>query len=102
MTEPEIIPPEDKPKRPAEFTDEIFETICDRMAGGEGLRKICEDPEMPSRQTFLRWIEKDTGRQAQYTSSPRALMDWYAEEILTIAWDSSKDTIRRTARSRPL
>jgi hypothetical protein len=93
MTEPEIIPPEEKPKRPAEFTDEIFQEACDRMAGGEGLRKICEDPQMPSRQTFLRWIEKDTGRQAQYTAAREALMDWYAEEILTIAWDSSRDTI---------
>lgn len=93
MTSPEIIPPEDKPKRPGEFTDEIFQQVCDRMAGGEGLRKICEDPQMPSRQTFLRWIEKDSGRQAQYTAAREALMDWYAEEILTIAWDSSRDTI---------
>jgi hypothetical protein len=93
MTEPEIIPPLEKPRRPGEFTDEIFQQVCDRMAGGEGLRKICEDPQMPSRQTFLRWIEKDTGRQAQYTAAREALMDWYAEEILTIAWDSSKDTI---------
>jgi hypothetical protein len=89
----EIIPPSEKPKRPGEFTDEIFQEVCDRMAGGEGLRKICEDPQMPSRQTFLRWIEKDTGRQAQYTAAREALMDWYAEEILTIAWDSSRDTI---------
>ncbi|XSC46790.1 hypothetical protein ACF1BQ_014560 [Bradyrhizobium sp. RDT10] len=63
------------------------------MAGGEGLRKICEDPEMPSRQTFLRWIEKDTGRQNRYQAAREALMDWYGEEILTIAWDSSRDTI---------
>src|SRR6185436_2998956 len=93
MIEPEIIPPADKPKRPAEFSDEIFQEVCDRMAGGEGLRKICEDPQMPSRQTFLRWIEKDSGRQARYTAAREALMDWYAEEILTIAWDSSRDTI---------
>ena len=43
MTDPEIIPPKAKPKRPAEFTDEIFQEVCDRMAGGEGLRKICEE-----------------------------------------------------------
>lgn len=91
MTDPEIIPPE--PKRPAEFKDEIFQEVCDRMAGGQGLRKICDDPGMPSRQTFLRWIEKDTGRQTRYQAAREALMDWYAEEILEIAWDSSKDTI---------
>ena len=93
MTDPEIIPPEAKPSRPAEFVDEIFDEICDRMAGGKGLRKICEDPAMPSRQTFLRWIEKDTGRQNRYQAAREALMDWYAEEILEIAWDSSRDTI---------
>lgn len=93
MTDPEIIPPPEKPPRPKDFTDEIFDAICDRMANGEGLRKICDDPEMPSRQTFLRWMEKDTGRQAKYTAAREALMDWYGEEILTIAWDSSKDTI---------
>lgn len=93
MTDPEIIPPPETTARPKDFTDDIFDTICDRMANGQGLRKICEDPEMPSRQTFLRWMEKDTGRQTKYTAAREALMDWYGEEILTIAWDSSKDTI---------
>lgn len=97
MTDPEIIPPDAKPKRPAEFTDEIFDEICDRMANGQGLRKICEDPQMPGRQTFLRWIEKDTGRQTKYQAAREALMDWYAEEILEIAWDDSKDTIKDKA-----
>jgi hypothetical protein len=101
MTDPEIIPPPQKPKRPAEFSDDIFTEICDRMAGGQGLRKICDDPNMPSRQTFLRWIEKDTGRQSQYQAAREALMDWYAEEILEIAWDSSKDTIPGDGKKPP-
>jgi len=97
MTEqPEIIPPQPKLKRPTDFTDEIFAIVCDRMAEGEGLRKICDDPEMPSRTTFLRWVEKDTGRQAKYAAAREALMDWYGEEILEIAWDSSRDTIPAT------
>ncbi len=90
----EIIPPEAKPADPTGFNEETFQTICDRMADGQGLRKICEDPEMPSRQSFLRWVEKDTGRQSRYTAAREALMDWYGEEILTIAWDDSKDTIK--------
>jgi hypothetical protein len=93
MTDPEIIPPEKPIGRPKEFIQDIFDEVCDRMAGGQGLRKICDDPDMPSRQTFLRWIEKDTGRQNKYQQAREALMDWYAEEILEIAWDSSKDTI---------
>src|SRR5204863_1718328 len=63
---------------------------------GERLREVCRDPDMPSRTNFLSWVDKDTGRQAQYARAREALMDWYAEEILDIAWDSSKDTIPAT------
>ena len=92
--DPEIIPPPEKPKRPAEFTDEIFDTICERMAGGEWLRKICDqDPNMPSRQTFLRWIEKDSGRQEKYARASRSMVDYWAEELLEISQETEKDTI---------
>jgi hypothetical protein len=80
------------------FTEEIFGAICERMAEGEGLREICRDPEMPSRSTFLRWVENDTGRQAKYQKAREALMDFYAEEIRTIAWDDSNDTIKREGK----
>jgi hypothetical protein len=82
-----------------EFTEEIFTAICERMANGEGLRKICGDADMPSRSTFLRWVENDTGRQAKYQKAREALMDWYSEEILAIAWDDSKDTIKREGKA---
>ncbi|WP_369723675.1 hypothetical protein AB8Z38_06790 [Bradyrhizobium sp. LLZ17] len=81
-----------------EFTEEIFAEICERMANGEGLRKICSDRDMPSRSTFLRWVENDTGRQSKYQKAREALMDWYSEEILAIAWDDSKDTIKREGK----
>ncbi|PDT58878.1 hypothetical protein CO678_27085 [Bradyrhizobium diazoefficiens] len=82
-----------------EFTEEIFTDICERMANGQGLRKICSDRDMPSRSTFLRWVETDTGRQAKYQKAREALMDWYSEEILAIAWDDSKDTIKREGKA---
>lgn len=92
--EADVIPPDAKPQKGMDFTDDIFDEICDRMTNGKGLREICNDPDMPTRQTFLRWVEKDTGRQARYQQAREALMDWYSEEILAIAWDDSKDTIK--------
>jgi len=96
--EPEIIPPPATPKRPTDFTDEIFAVICERMTEGEGLREICRDPDMPTKTTFLRWVDKDRGRQAQYQRAREALMDHYADEIRQIAWDDSKDTIKREGK----
>jgi hypothetical protein len=83
----------DPPKNAGEYTEEIFDEICERMANGKGLREICQDPEMPNRSTFLRWVANDSGRERKYQAAREACMDWYAEEILTIAWDSSNDTI---------
>lgn len=42
--------------RPSTFTDEIFDTICERLENGEVLKAICKDDEMPDRSTVLRWI----------------------------------------------
>jgi hypothetical protein len=86
----------DEPKQTSAqstFTEEIFTEVCERMACGKSLREICSDPQMPSRSTFLRWVENDTGRQAKYQKARETLMDWYADEILSIAFDDKGDII---------
>ena len=82
-----------KAGRPSEFSQEVVTAICERMAEGETLRKICSDPEMPSRNTVLRWVKNDDGFKKQYETARQACMDWYADEIVNIAWDTSNDTI---------
>ena len=83
-----------KAGRPSEFSQEVVTAICERMAEGETLRKICSDPEMPSRNTVLRWVKNDDGFKKQYETARQACMDWYADEIVNIAWDASNDTIQ--------
>lgn len=92
----------EQPKRSGpyvEFTEEIFTDICERMAMGKGLREICSDPDMPSRSTFLRWVENDTGRQIKYQKAREACMDWYGEEVLKVAFDDSGDTLKDGERT---
>jgi len=50
---------------------------------------------MPHRATILRWVKNDDGRKRQYEQARQACMDWYADEIIDVAWDTSKDTIKR-------
>ena len=52
----EQIETEPTKKSASDYTEEIFDEICERMANGKGLREICEDPQMPNRSTFLRWV----------------------------------------------
>lgn len=47
-----------KPK--FEYTEELAVSICDQIATGGLLHKICEQPGMPSHTTVLGWLREDT------------------------------------------
>jgi hypothetical protein len=71
----------------------VGEEICRQMAEGKGLRAICAQPGMPARTTVLRWLEEQSSFAKRYQHAREALMDWYSEEILKIAFDDSGDLI---------
>jgi hypothetical protein len=94
--EPEILEPEPPRKptgRPSSYTFEVSEEICHQMAGGKGLRAICAQEGMPHRGTVLKWLNDRPDFASRYAQAREALMDWYAEEILKIAFDDSGDLI---------
>jgi hypothetical protein len=94
--EPEILEPEAPRKptgRPSSYTFEVSEAICEQMAGGKGLRQICSQEGMPHRATVLKWLNDRPDFVSRYAQAREALMDWYAEEILKIAFDDSGDLI---------
>jgi hypothetical protein len=79
--------------RPSTFTDELFETICERLENGEVLKAICKDAEMPDRSTVLRWIAADDGKRRRYDVARQACVEFWSDEIIQIATDGSRDTI---------
>jgi replication initiation and membrane attachment protein DnaB len=42
--------------RPTIYTKELTEKICDRIARGDSLRRICSDDNMPVRKTVHLWL----------------------------------------------
>jgi hypothetical protein len=42
--------------RPSIYTKELAANICERIADGESLRKICSDDDMPCRKTVHIWL----------------------------------------------
>ena len=63
------------------------------MAEGKGLRQICAQDDMPDRHTVLAWQRDRPDFATRYARAREALMDWYQEEILRIAFDDSGDLI---------
>lgn len=55
--------------RPTKCTPEVTEIICDRLADGMSLRKMCEiDKTLPARSTVLRWQRKAELGEEQYAN----------------------------------
>lgn len=76
------------------YTKEVGDKICERLAEGESLRKICADKEMPSRWSVFRWLD-DEANEAFRNQYARA-REWQAEsimdEVLELADDASQDS----------
>lgn len=43
--------------RPSTYTDEIAETICEEIAAGAALYKLCERDDLPAERTVYQWLE---------------------------------------------
>lgn len=90
--------------RPSSYTPEMAEEICNRIAEGKSLRKVCEARDMPDRETVRRWINGETiGEEegkvfaAKYARARVDRAEFHAEEIIEIA-DTEPDPTK--ARNR--
>lgn len=81
--------PKPKPRpvgAPTKYTRQLADAVCSRLAGGESLRAICRDPDMPSRETVRLWREgqrnADEAFAGRYARAQDEKADLYAEQVL--------------------
>jgi hypothetical protein len=85
--------------RPSAHTPEVAAEICDRIAGGESLRRICEDEHLPSMSTVCLWVVDNREQfSEQYARARRAQGTLMADQIAEIADTGSGDTARDRLR----
>ena len=72
--------------RPTAYTPDLAEAIAIRIASGESLRAICQDPALPDRSTVLRWALRDEGGfRHQYEDALRMRAEGWADEVVELA-----------------
>lgn len=71
--------------RPSEYTDTIFNDICDKLADGKSLKSICKKEDMPSKATFYNWINNDKDLLDKYARAKNDGADALADDIQDIA-----------------
>ena len=82
--------PVTKPRgRPSQYTQDKASDICDMIAAGSSLRKICARDDMPDQTTVFRWLANNENFRLQYARAREAQADTYADEIPDIADDEA-------------
>lgn len=71
--------------RPSTYVKEVADDICMLLAQGESLRKICERPRMPTRQTVFNWLDENKEFFDQYARAREKQADFLLEEMLEIS-----------------
>lgn len=84
----------------ADCSDEIVDTILERISNGELLISICKEKGMPHRTTFYRWIERPELRK-RYTYARQNWADWHAETIMSVVTDPLGSEIDESGNRLP-
>lgn len=74
---------------------QMRELILQRIWDGELLRSICRDNAMPARSTVHLWLANIEGFSDQYARACEIRADVYADQILEIADDASRDWVTK-------
>lgn len=78
--------------RPSSYTRETADQICALLAGGESLRDICRDEDMPPESTVRGWVVDDVDAfSARYTRARDIGLDCENDAMLDVARNGAND-----------
>lgn len=79
--------------RPSDYSPELAERICNELAGGLSLRKVCKLEWAPDKRTILRWLAAHEEFRTHYALACEVRADDFFDDIVDIADDGSRDTV---------
>ena len=76
------------------YSPELGRKICERIANGESLRKICSEPGMPARMSVFRWIRANGDFAEEYAVARQMQGDYMDDLILETAYECDPSNFR--------
>lgn len=77
--------------RPTIYTEELAESILDRLANGESMVQICKTEGMPGLRTVMRWAKEHDVFGTRYAQAREAQAEVMDDMILTAAKEAKSD-----------
>ena len=81
--------------RPTDYTPELADTICAKLAEGESMRSISREESMPCCSTLFLWLRTHKEFSEQYAKAKQESHNAWFEEIMDISDDGSNDWMER-------
>lgn len=75
--------------------EKAFAAILERIMGGESLKQVCDDAEMPVRSTVYLWMAEDRSLSDRYARACEIRADNIFDELFEIADDGHNDWMER-------
>lgn len=70
--------------RPSDYTPELSQKICSRLAEGVSLRTVCLEEDMPALATVFRWLSDKPEFREQYAHAKEQSADAQNEMLLDL------------------
>jgi hypothetical protein len=74
--------------RGAKMTPLLVDVLCSRVAGGESLKKISEEADMPSYAMISKWAAEDEKFAEKLERARASRAEYYAEKAVEVAEDA--------------
>jgi hypothetical protein len=68
--------------RPTKHTQDLADRLCDQLADGKSLRKVCESDEFPSKTTIFNWLRTNESFLDQYTRAKTETADSHVDDLV--------------------
>ncbi len=81
------------------YTDELADRICQLLASGVSLGRICKMDGMPARSTILGWVFVREDFREKYWLARKIQSEGLADEIIEIADDGRNDFMEVEGRN---
>lgn len=76
------------------FTPELGDRICEQLANGDSLVKVCEPADMPARITVIQWLGREEEHfrafAYKYARAREAQAEYYASKAMAVADEAAE------------
>lgn len=80
--------------RPTDYTEDMGDTICENIASGVSLSKMCKAKGMPAPSTVYRWRRFHPEFSDNYARAREDQADTFADDILRIADEATPEEVQ--------